>query len=254
MRLKQLLEERKLLTEAGELVLNMKMQLPLCLWLGWFTRYGTAAHNMLGAYNYFNGQYVYYPSSLDRLRPELEILESDLKPNGNSLGWVLAESFKEGDSRQAVLVVDLLGKVPRSQERLEEMVKLDLRRQARTPSQNIGDFASDSEPEAATHTTDANTYPAESLPAHWWVLGLEEAGPNLTPQVLQSWLQTVVNCVGYLRRVRDVSTFHLLLSCPDVFAFFLGQQLNAFGTLKLYEHYTDGYERYEYAFELADAV
>lgn len=71
--------------------------------------------------------------------------------------------------------------------------------------------------------------------------------PLVSAQQLREILTDVLQ---YFYELQDdgVSRIHVGLACPDVLAFFLGQQLNAW-TLCLYEYYSDKGE-YEYVFDL----
>jgi hypothetical protein len=77
---------------------------------------------------------------------------------------------------------------------------------------------------------------------HRWLIGRPIGSRPLEPTELEPALRDIIELLGELRYLHQVDTFHLGLSMPDVAAFFLGQQLHEWGTIKLYEHSERGYE------------
>ncbi len=78
-------------------------------------------------------------------------------------------------------------------------------------------------------------------------------GWRLNPEDLQIALEDVYECISGLRHRNEVQEFHIGLACPDVFAFFLGRELNALGDIHLYEYYDDPERKgYRHVFQLAE--
>jgi hypothetical protein len=69
---------------------------------------------------------------------------------------------------------------------------------------------------------------------------------NLEEADLLPILRDVIKLFALLKD-RGIQTYHLAFAGPDVITFFLGQQLNARGRVRLYERYAD---HYEYVFDL----
>ena len=64
--------------------------------------------------------------------------------------------------------------------------------------------------------------------------------------------EVLTDVLQYLYELQNqgIQRFHLGLIGPDVLAFFLGQQLNAW-TISLYEYYSDQ-SQYQYVFDLSE--
>jgi hypothetical protein len=62
---------------------------------------------------------------------------------------------------------------------------------------------------------------------------------RITPDTIMDVLEDAYECIAELKKKRHLGTIHLGMVCPDVFAFFLGRELNAYGPIYLYEYYDD---------------
>lgn len=78
---------------------------------------------------------------------------------------------------------------------------------------------------------------------------LQRRGQVLQPSELTPGLIEVLNAIEALTQHDTTRTVHLLLACPDVFAFALGRQLHMLGLVKIYE-YNRNTGIYESGFEL----
>lgn len=76
-----------------------------------------------------------------------------------------------------------------------------------------------------------------------------EVQPLSSPQQLQEVITDVLQHL-YALQGQGIDRFHLVLIGPDVLAFFLGQQLNAW-TISLYEFYAEQ-RQYRYVFDLSE--
>lgn len=65
------------------------------------------------------------------------------------------------------------------------------------------------------------------------------SGTELVPEDLAPALADVIELVGWLKKSKAMDVIHIGFLGPDVAAFFLGQQLNAWGLIHLYEWYAD---------------